>query len=79
MHHVIHGTTLQSLEIYLQPWEGWRWSVFGNLAGPRQNHFAEQPIVNLAEEIARDIQAPERSEGAGRVVGDIVGGLFGGE
>jgi hypothetical protein len=37
------------------------------------------PIVNLAEEIMRHVQAPERSEGSGRIIGDIVGGLFHGE
>ncbi len=51
---------------------------FATLRGPGRVMLQSMPIVNLAEEIFRHGAAPSRSEGSGRVIGDIVGGLFSG-
>jgi uncharacterized protein (TIGR00266 family) len=85
--HVGHvGVQDPTVEFGIQMMRGFKNVLFGGdglflatLRGPGKIILQSMPIVNLAEEIARHIQSPARSEGAGRVVGDIVGGIFGGE
>jgi uncharacterized protein (TIGR00266 family) len=75
------------VEFGIQMIQGFRNVLFGGdglflatLRGPGRIILQSMPIVDLAEEIMRHVQAPERSEGSGRIIGDIVGGLFkGGE
>lgn len=74
-----------TVEFGIQMIRGFKNVLFGGdgiflatLRGPGRVMLQSMPIVNLAEEIMRHAAAPSRSEGSGRIIGDIVGGLFNG-
>jgi len=86
--HVGHvGVQDPTVEFGIQMMKGFKNILFGGdglflatLRGPGKIILQSMPIVILAEEIARHMQGPQRSEGSGSIVGDIVGGIFrGGE
>ena len=86
--HVGHvAVQEQSVEFGIQMIRGFKNVLFGGdgiflatLRGPGKVILQSMPIVNLAEEIFRHAASPSKSEGSGRILGDIVGGIFrGGE
>ncbi|HEY9755576.1 MAG TPA: TIGR00266 family protein [Oculatellaceae cyanobacterium] len=84
--HVGHVAVQEpTVEFGIQMISGFKNVLFGGdgiflatLRGPGSVILQSMPIVNLAEEIFRHAQMPQRSEGSGRIIGDIVGGLFSG-
>ena len=86
--HVGHvGVQDPTIDFGIQMIRGFKNVLFGGdglflatLTGPGRIILQSMPIVNLAEEVMRHAAAPSRSEGSGRILGDIVGGLLrGGE
>jgi uncharacterized protein (TIGR00266 family) len=84
--HVGHVAVQEpTVEFGIQMISGFKNVLFGGdgiflatLRGPGTVILQSMPIVNLAEEIFRHAEVPQRSEGSGRIIGDIVGGLFNG-